>query len=62
MTCTQSFKRENKLAAGRKMKKYYTCSVIIPKSLFDALEWKKGDELEFKLEGKKVVLRRKEVK
>ena len=59
MTCTQAFKRENKLAAGRDRNKYYMCSIIIPKSLFDFSDWKKGDELEFKLEGKKVVLRKK---
>lgn len=59
MVYTQAFKGSNKLADGRKIKKYYRCSVIIPKSLFDALEWKKGDELEFKLEGKKVLLRKK---
>ena len=59
MTSTQAYKRENKLAAGRDRNKYYTCSVIIPKSLFDALEWKKGDKLEFKIENNKVVLKRK---
>lgn len=61
MVYTQAFKRENKLADGRKKNKYYMCSIIIPKSLFNGLDWKKGDELEFKLEGKKVVLK-KEVK
>lgn len=59
MVYTHAFKGSNKLADTKKRKKYYGCSVIIPKSLFDALDWKKGDELEFKLENGKVVLRKK---
>ena len=59
MVHAQAFKGSNKLVNGRKKKEYYIFSVIIPKSLFDVLQWKKGDELEFRLEGKKVVLRKK---
>jgi AbrB family looped-hinge helix DNA binding protein len=59
MAYTQAFKRGNKLAAGRDRNKYYLCSIIIPKSLFNGLDWKKGDKLEFKIENNKVVLRRK---
>jgi AbrB family looped-hinge helix DNA binding protein len=35
--------------------------VVIPKALIDALGWKKGDELEFKLENGKVFLRKSKV-
>jgi len=60
MVRIQAFKGSNKLANGGKGKEYWKHFVIIPKVLIDALGWKKGDELEFKLEGGKVVLRRKE--
>ena len=59
MVYTQAVKGSNKLADGRKRREYYICSIIISKSLFNALDWKKGDELEFKLERNKVVLRKK---
>jgi len=49
----------NKLANERNGNEYYICSIIIPKSLFGALKWKKGDKLEFKLDKRKVVLRKK---
>lgn len=57
----QSFKGSNLLANGKRGKEYYRHFVIIPKVLIDALGWKKGDEVEFKLENGKVVLRRKEL-
>ena len=58
MVHTQAFKGSNKLVNGRKRKEYYICSIIIPKSLFDALEWKKGDIMEFKLQNGKLILRK----
>jgi len=59
MVYIQAFKGSNKLANGRKGKEYWRHFVVIPKALIDALEWKKGDEVVFKLESGKVVLRRK---
>jgi formylmethanofuran dehydrogenase subunit D len=61
MVFIQAFKSRNKLADGRNGKEYYRHFVIIPRVLIDALGWKKGDEVEFKLENGKVVLRRKEL-
>ena len=61
MVCIQSFKGNNKLANGKKGKECQRHFVIILSALVKALAWKKGDELEFKLEGGKVVLRRKEI-
>jgi len=40
-------------------KSHSTFFVTIPKALVEALGWKKGDEVEFKLEKENVVLRRK---
>jgi AbrB family looped-hinge helix DNA binding protein len=60
MVRIQAFKGGNKLATGKRGKEYWKHFVIIPKVLINALGWKKGDELEFKLEGGKVLLRRKE--
>jgi AbrB family looped-hinge helix DNA binding protein len=43
-------------------RKFHPCySITIPRRVVEFMGWKKGDELEFKLEGGKVVLRRKEV-
>jgi len=60
MVRIQAFKGSNKLAKGRKGKEYWRHFVIIPRVLIDALGWKKGDEVQFRLEGGKVVLRRKQ--
>jgi AbrB family looped-hinge helix DNA binding protein len=59
MVRIQAFKGSNKLAKGKKGKEYWKHFVIIPKVLIDALGWKKGDEMEFRLEDGKVVLRKK---
>jgi hypothetical protein len=40
-------------------KKHPHFSVTIPRHIIEFMGWKKGDEVEFKLEGGKVVLRRK---
>jgi|GEM_PF-786647 len=60
MAYIQAFKGSNKLAKGRKGKEYWRHFVVIPKALIDALGWKKGDELEFRLEKDKVILKRKD--
>jgi hypothetical protein len=60
MVRIQAFRGSNKLANGRKGKEYWKHFVIIPGALIRALGWNKGDEVEFKLEGAKVVLRRKQ--
>jgi len=60
MVYIQAFRSRNKLAKGRKGKEYWKHFVIIPKVLIDALGWKKGDEVEFRLDEGKVILRRKE--
>ena len=44
---------------NRKMHSRY--SITIPRNIATFMAWKKGDELEFKLEGGKVVLNRKEL-
>jgi AbrB family looped-hinge helix DNA binding protein len=45
---------------GRKYRKMHSrYSITIPSNIMKFLGWKKGDELEFKLENGKVVLRRK---
>ena len=59
MVYIQAFKGSSRLVKGKKGKEYWRHFVIIPKALIDALGWKKGDELEFKLEKGMVVLRRK---
>ena len=59
MVYIQAFKGSNKLANGSKGKEYWRHFVIIPRALIDALGWKKGDEVEFKLEGRNAVLRKK---
>jgi formylmethanofuran dehydrogenase subunit D len=46
---------------GRKLKKrYFRYSITIPNNILAFMSWKKGDEIEFKLESGKVVLKRKE--
>jgi len=59
MVYIQAFRGSNKHADGSKSKEYWRHFVVIPKALLDALGWKKGDEVVFKLESGKVVLRRK---
>ena len=59
MVYIQAFRSRNKLASGREGEEYCRHFVIIPKVLIDALGWKKGDEVEFKLENGKVFLRRR---
>ncbi len=49
MVRIQAFRGRNKLANGRKGKEYWKHFVIVPKVLIDALGWKKGDEVEFKV-------------
>ena len=49
MVYIQAFKGSNRLANGRKGKEYWRHFVVIPKALIEALGWKKGDELEFKV-------------
>jgi len=61
MVYIQAFRGSNKHANGRKGKEYWRHFVVIPKALVDALGWKKGDEVEFKLENGRVILRRKEL-
>jgi hypothetical protein len=57
----QAFKVSNRRAGGSKGKEYWRHFVVIPKTLVVALGWKKGDEVEFKLENGKVALRKREV-
>jgi len=59
MVYIQAFKGSNKLADGRKGKEYWKHFVIIPNALIDALGWKKGDEVRFRLKGRKVILMKK---
>jgi hypothetical protein len=59
MVRIQAFKGSNKLKKGGKRKEYYRHFVIIPQALITALAWKKGDEVDFMLEGGKVVLRKR---
>jgi len=55
--------QENKVCGYRNgnpaKKKHSRFSITIPQSIAKFMGWKKGDELEFKLEKGKVVLRRK---
>ena len=56
--------QENKVQGywnGKKVgkKSHSRFSITIPKEIIKSMGWKKGDELEFKLEGKKVLLRKK---
>jgi len=59
MVRIQAFKGSNKLANGRKGKEYWKHFVIIPGALIRALGWKKGDDVEFRLVGREVMLKRK---
>jgi len=43
----------------KRKKSHSHFSITIPKEIVNIMSWKKGDELKFKLEGNKVVLRRK---
>ena len=43
-----------------KEKSYYKFRINIPEVFLLSLEWKEGDELEGKIEDKKLVLRRKD--
>jgi len=61
MAYIQAFKGSNRLANGRKGKEYWRYFVVIPKALVDALGWKKRDEVEFRLEKGRVVLKRKDI-
>jgi AbrB family looped-hinge helix DNA binding protein len=45
--------------AGKKLHSRF--SITIPANIVSFMGWKKGDEVEFKLEDGKVVLKRKEV-
>jgi len=40
-------------------KDYFKFSLVIPRNILEFMDWKGGDELEFKLQKGKVVLRRK---
>ena len=42
------------------LKKYFLYSITIPNNIMTFMSWKKGDEVEFRLEGGNVVLKRKE--
>jgi len=58
--------QENKVTSywdGKKVgkKSHPRFSITIPRKIIDTMGWKKGDELKFELEGKKVFLK-KEVK
>jgi AbrB family looped-hinge helix DNA binding protein len=59
MVYIQAFKGSNKLANGKRGKEYLRHFVIIPASVVSALELKKGDEVEFKLNGRKIYLKKK---
>jgi len=59
MVYFQAFKGSNRHKAGRKGKEYWRYIVIIPRALIDALEWKKGDDVEFKIQGSKIYLKKK---
>lgn len=59
MPYIQAIKGRNRLANGKLGKEYYRHFVIIPRVLIDALGWKKGDELEFKLVNGQVLIKRK---
>ena len=55
--------QENKVCGYRNgspaKKKHSRFSITIPKEIVKFMGWKKGDELEFRLEGRKIVLKRK---
>lgn len=42
-----------------KEKKYHKSWVVIPQKIIEKLGWKKGDDLEPNVEGKKLVIKRK---
>lgn len=44
---------------GKLKRKYIRYSVTVPNSIMTFMGWKKGDEVEFRLEGGKVTLMRK---
>ena len=51
---TQGYLNGEKI--GRKSHSRF--SITIPRRIVEFMGWKKGDELEFRLEGKKVVLKK----
>lgn len=53
-------KLQKRLGRKYKDKKYYKWIVNIPEVFLWSLDWKEGDELEAKIENKKLVLGKKE--